>query len=184
MKATKAGLDGAGQVFSGEFIVGFMLFMTALIVLLNLWSTTTREVLATESQATLEEYGVEAAEKLVRTPGTPLDWTIGDVESLGLANESRMLMPTKVLNFTHLMSDNKTDLCGPETNYDCNLYMLGLRGYNFYLNITYLNKTTVEMDGVSAHTGRLPVGEKDKITVLRTALLQDAITRVYLTVWR
>jgi hypothetical protein len=184
MKAKALGIPGSGQVFSGEFILAFMAFMAALILLLNLWGTSTREVLNAESQATLEDYGVEAAEKLVRTPGTPLNWTSDDVLSIGLANESRRLMASKVLNFTHLMSDADTDLCGPESNYECNLYLLGIGGYNFHFNLTYLNKTQLVLDGMPAVTGRLPTAEQEEITVVRTALLNGEIVRMYFTVWR
>jgi hypothetical protein len=175
-----------GQVFSGEFLLSFLMFIAALALVLNVWNTTIGEVLGTEGMRTMEELGVDAAEELVRTPGTPLQWDEWNVTSLGLANMSRVLVDLKIKAFVHYMSDNQTDLCptAGATNYDCNLHMIGISGYDAYFNISHLNGSTVDVNGTMAFTGRPPSGAWRKITILRTAILNDEIVKVYLTVWR
>ncbi len=175
----------SGQVFSGEFLLGFMLFMAALVIMLNLWDVSTSDVLTLENRRAMAEYSVEAAEKLVRTPGIPADWGVWNVTSLGLANESRVLMEHKLLSFKELMSDENTTLCSlpGSTNYDCNAYVMGIGGYDFYFNLTYLNDSTVTYNNVSYYTGRPPVNESERITVVRAALFNNELARIYFTVW-
>ncbi|MFH0861854.1 MAG: hypothetical protein V1875_02385 [Candidatus Altiarchaeota archaeon] len=173
-----------GQMFSGEFILGFILFAVAFAMMISLWDTTTRDVLRAESIREMNDAAVNAAETLVRTPGVPSDWNRSNVASLGLANQSRILHPLKVKEFVHYMSTNETGLCGSEKNYQCNLHMLGLGGYDFMMNISYVNGTTVNVNGTPAYVGRPPVNETERITVLRTTILNDEITRLYLTVWK
>jgi hypothetical protein len=173
-----------GQLFSGEFLMSLVLFMAALIMVLGLWSNSTAEILRAEGMRTMEDMGVDASEALMRTPGIPSDWGVQNVTSLGLANESRVLLPAKVKAFSHYLSDNQSDLCVDGKNYECNLHMLGIGGYDMYFNLTYLNGSTVVIDGVPSYAGRRPVNDTEKMTVVRTALLNGEITRAYLTVWR
>jgi hypothetical protein len=182
----KAGKEAGprGQLFSGEFLVSFLMFMAAFTLLMGMWDTSTKDLFTEESTNTMEEMTVGALENIVRTPGVPSDWGAENVTSIGLANDSRVLMPDKVKALAHYMADNASDLCTGGTNYECNTHMLGIVGYQFHLNLTYLNGTTVIVNGTLAAAGRNPVNETNKLTVQRTAILNGEITRVYLTVWR
>ena len=172
-----------GQVFSGEFIIGFLLFMACLALLLSLWDSSTRDILVAENLRSLEDHAVDAAEQLVRTPGFPAEWTVGNVTSVGLANESRVLSGRKLKEFVRYIRDNESNLCGSGSNYECNMHMLGVGGYYVYFNISYFNGSTASVDGMNIFSGRRPVNDTQRITVVRTALLNDEMTRVYLTLW-
>ena len=175
---------GKGQVFSGEFLLSFVLFLTALILLLSLWTSSTRDVLTYERRKTMEELGVSAAEKLIRTPGYPDEWNASSVTSVGLANVSRILSPRKIIEFTKLTDDSSAGSCGAGSSYECNVHMLGIGGYDFSFNLTYLNGSTVVLDGYPASSGRFKVDEKEAVTITRTAILNDDIVRMYFTIWR
>ncbi|MBD3388770.1 MAG: hypothetical protein GF416_06850 [Candidatus Altiarchaeales archaeon] len=183
---TKMKAQSKGQVFSGEFLIAFMLFMAGLMLILHLWDLSTRDLFQAEDQRTMAEFGVEAAEKLIRTPGTPENWVLDNVTSLGLSNKSRVLVPYKLLEFKHFMDHGQTDLCSLPggSNYECNLYLLGIGGYDFYFNLTYLNGSVVEVDGEAMGVGRVPSNDTEAMTITRTAVLDGEITRLYFTVWR
>jgi hypothetical protein len=174
-----------GQVYSSEILIAFLIFMVSFTLLIGLWDSSTTDILRTEGMKTMETVGIDAAEVLVRTPGIPSNWSSNDVLALGLINESRVLSAAKIGNFTHYMSTTDNDLCpSSPSNYDCNLYMLGIAGYDFYFNISYLNGSTAIAGGAPASVGRRPSNETMMLTVTRTALLDGDVTRLYLTVWR
>lgn len=174
------------QIFSGEFIISFLVFITAFSLLIGLWGTSTRDIFAAESSRTMEDLGTDAAEALVRTPGVPENWTATDVTSLGLANGSRTLSERKVKEFMLYMNDSDDSLCpvAGATNYDCNLYMLGIGGYDAYFNLSYLDGSTAVVNGTKAYAGRKPQNQTDEVTIMRTVILNDEIARLYVTVWR
>jgi hypothetical protein len=171
------------QMFSGELLAGFLLFLAAVILILSIWNTTTREVLTTENDAAMEEMGSDMAEKLLRTPGNPENWVIANVTSLGLSNQSRVLMRDKVLAFVNMTKDDQYDLCNGERNYECNIHRLGIGGYNFYFNMTDLNGSAVEINNAQIISGRAPENETRSVTIERTGILDDKIVRIYITMW-
>lgn len=174
-----------GQSFSGEMLLAFAIFLACLILVLTLWDNSMRDVLSSENRRLMEEAGVTAAEKLIRTPGTPADWNRSHVASIGLANESRFLMPHKVKEFVRMMDDSEPGLCGAGmSKYGCNSYMLGMGAFHFKFNMTHLNGSVVKTGGVPAEAGRLWENSTDSLTIVRTALLGDEIVRIRLTVWR
>jgi len=178
-------MRGRGQSFSGEFLVGFVMFMGCLILLLAMWNNSTKDVLITERKMIMSEQGVNAIEKLVRTPGTPDNWGVGNVTSLGLVNNSRILMPEKVKAFVRLMSDTDNDLCKPGIpNYECNAYLLGMGGFQFRFNMTYMNGTVAIVNGTRAETGRWWDNYTDSLALTRTAILGDEIVRIRFIIWR
>lgn len=173
-----------GQMFSGEFLLALVTFMAAFIVAMSMWSTTLRETMESENVRMMENSAVDAAENLIRTPGVPANWTVEEVASIGLANRSRVLLERKVADFVYYMSDTNSSLCSGGSNYECNQYRLGMGGYNFYFNMTYMNGSTVAAQNVSAYTGRRPVNETDVVTVTRSAIYNDEISRIYFMVWK
>ncbi len=178
-------VNGRAQMFSGDFLLGFVLFFAAFTLILGLWGTTTREILSSENYLAMEDAGSDAIEKLVRTEGSPADWGETSASSIGLANQSRILNSNKVVSFTRMMRDDETGDCGGGyTKYECNGHLLGLGGYAFRLNMSYINGTTLSLNGTGIVTGRAPIGDSYSLTLDRTALLGGEIVKVYLTVWR
>ncbi|MFH1402651.1 MAG: hypothetical protein ABIH11_00095 [Candidatus Altiarchaeota archaeon] len=173
-----------GQVFSGEFVMSYIILLIVLSLILYLWNTTTREIIQSDKQDRLNEAAIDAAEQLVRTPGSPRYWNHSDVTSVGLVNESRHIMSGKALEFVYMMDAGNSTLCSDgDSNYDCNKYLLGLGNYEFYFNITYFNRTTVVINNTGLYAGMTPDEDERKVTILRNALIDEDIVSVYLTVW-
>jgi hypothetical protein len=165
-------------------MLGFVLFLAAVTLIIGLWNTTIREVLSTENDIAMEETGSDMAEKLLRTPGYPENWDESNVTSIGLANQSRVLMRRKILSFIHLTRDNETGHCSGGRNYECNTHLLGIGGYQFQFNMTYLNGSTIILNKTLALSGRAPVNETRSVTIERTGLLEGDVVRAYITIWR
>ena len=177
-------MRSGGQIYSGEFLVGFVIFMSALTVILTLWNTVYSDIFDMEGRHTMESFGSDAVEKLVRTRGVPVDWGVDNVTSLGLINESRILMPEKIYALSHLMDDTQSDLCTGMSNYECNAYLMGLGRYHFFMTFSYLNGSQVVVSAKDATAGRQPVNETEVMTIMRTSILEGEIVRLYVTVWR
>ena len=175
-----------GQVFSGEFIIAYMIFIVVLSMVIYLWNSTTRGVLDSDIQFSLNEKATDAAEQIIRTPGSPNNWyeNLSNIYSVGLANESRILLRDKVLSFTELISTSNNSYCEGDPNYECHRNLLGLSNYEFFFNITYMNKSTVMINETMIFGGRPAVNETRKVTIGRTAILENEIVHLYLTVWR
>ncbi|MFH1788126.1 MAG: hypothetical protein ABH834_01945 [Candidatus Altiarchaeota archaeon] len=179
-------MDSRGQVFSGEFLLAYFIFLTVMILAVLLWHNTERDITEAETLRLLEEKSVEASEQLVRTRGVPADWSASNVLSVGLAEESRILSEDKISEFTDLMSDARYDsLCNDValSNYACSRHLLGLSGFDFAYELNYLNDSPVTVYGKTAETGKQPVNQTRLITVERTALLDNETVRATLTVW-
>ena len=181
---------GKAQVLSGEFILACVIFLFVLASIFFLWSTTTRNIAESEIMHGMDEVATNAIEKLIRTSGYPDDWEnippaeIDNVSAIGLATESRILDKKKVLKFLYIMSNNTHNPCGPNiSNYECNKHFLGIGRYDFYLDITYLNGTIVNVKGRNCTTGLIPGNTEYMLTKRRNALLDGDIVKVTLTVF-
>lgn len=179
-------MESRGQVFSGEFLLAYFIFLTVMVFAVLLWHNTERDIIEVEAYRLLEEKSVEAAEQLVRTAGVPSDWSKTNVHSVGLASESRILSTEKISSFIDIMNDSSFEsLCSDAnlSNYDCNRHLLGLSGFDFNYEITYLNGTPLTVYGKVAQTGKQALNQTQLITVVRTALLGNDTMRTTLTVW-
>ncbi len=122
--------DARGQVFSGEFLLAYLLFIAALSMTLYLWDATTRGMQEAEERYDLERIAVDVAEQLVRTPGSPIDWNESNVQALGLADRNRGRMITdRLYQFADLM-----DI--PSLGYEENKHLLGIGRYEFYFKVS------------------------------------------------
>lgn len=171
------------QLFSGEFFIAFFIFMIVLTMALFLWYTTIWEVTKAENFYDMEETAIDAIEQLVRTQGHPLDWGVENVTNVGLANGSRFLDGDKVLTFVDMMNVSKNDLCNTGSNYQCYRYLLGTGKFDFYFNVTYLNGTTYILGGTEIFAGEVQVDKLQRITIVRTGILDNETVRIKLTVW-
>ncbi|MBU4266644.1 MAG: hypothetical protein L6243_00930 [Candidatus Altiarchaeales archaeon] len=165
-----------GQAFSTEFLLAYLIFSLVLVFAFYLWNTTTADIIEAKNRYEIEDKAVELAEKLLRTRGIPADWSLSDVESIGLADESRILNSGKVLNFVILMNSSNQ-------NYENNSWLLGIGKYDFYFNLTYINGTTMSINDTLCSAGTKAVNETSMITVQRTGLLNNEIVTIKLTVW-
>lgn len=166
------------QVFSSETLLAYMIFSLAIVIVFFLWTTTITEIKNSERFYAMEEAAIDLGEKLVKTPGTPTNWqneTEEKILSIGLtfANEPRILQKEKILSFIKIMN----------TSYEERANLLGIGKYNFYFNLTDINGTTIILENISCATGKKPYLPIEMITIKRTALLDEMIVRIILTVW-
>lgn len=179
-------MKNRAQIFSGEFLLAYFVFMTVLVIALLMWYNTIKNLNDSESALFLEEKSVNAAEQLIKTGGVPENWSAYNVKSVGLVNESRILSPEKLARFVELMSDSRFDGLCPNasiSNYECKKYLLGLEMLDFYFNVSYGNGSFVWAQGSKAEAGRAPVNQTRLVTVERNALLGGEIVEVTLVVW-
>jgi len=167
---------GKGQLFSGEFLLAYVIFAVVLTMVLLLWTNTTGNINAAEEMYDMERLAVDVSEKLMKTPGFPEDWTTADVMSVGLVNDSGDMDPEKVMGFVALM--------GNETNYEDNKHLLGIRLYEFYFYLENLSGSVVSVNGTPCVTGKSPVNETGRFTMKRAGVFNNTVVRSVLTVWR
>ena len=180
-----------GQASSAELLLAYFIFAICLTIFVTLWTMTTETINSSERFDDFENLASNIAEKLVRTPGYPSNWSADNVTVVGLAGEPRMLDNAKVLAFIDLMNDSKMSSnagCIGLKNYECNKDLLGVGKYNFYMELQYMNWTagnwSIVMAGnITCAAGRSPVNDTEEITVMRTALFQGNITRMRFTLW-
>ena len=182
------------QASSTELLIAYFIFFLALTMAVVLWTDTTETINNRERLTDFEELSSNIAEKIIRTPGDPSNWTSDKVSVIGLAYEPRTLSPEKILAFIDLMNDSKpSGACPGLSNYECNKHLLGVGKHNFYFalketnwtaaNWTDMNWTIMIMGNMNYTAGKYPVNDTEKITVKRTAILQGNITRMEFTLW-
>jgi len=114
------------QANSVELLVGYFIFAMALTIAITLWTTTWDNVNKAEKLDDFETTATYIAEKLVRTPGYPENWTPDNVITIGLANDPRILDNEKVEHFIDMMNDthpSSKPSCNGISNYECNKYL-------------------------------------------------------------
>jgi hypothetical protein len=179
------------QASSFELLLAYSVFVVCLIIFVTLWTATTEKIESGERTTDFETLASNIAEKLVRTPGYPSNWSEEDVTVVGLAGEPRMLDNEKVLAFMDLMNDStpsSTPSCMGLSNYECNKALLGVGKHDFYLELQQMNWssgnwTISSVENVNCTAGLFPVNDVEKITIIRTALFRQNITRVVFTLW-
>jgi len=162
------------QLFSGEFLLAVVVFMIAFSLTFILWSNSQVNVLSSEGIYEMEDIGNNVVEQLIRTKGIPENWTHENVKSIGLANQARILNPNKTIAFIYLMNSS---------NYEYNKYLLGIGSYNFYLNLTDVNGTTIRINNVTLSTGMYPSNETRKLSIVRTSILDNSTVRIAFIIW-
>lgn len=172
------------QVSSGELLVAYFIFFIVLTMAITIWSNTTEKIKSSERFYDLDDTTVDLAEKLVRTEGVPSGWGKENVTVIGLANEPRILGQEKVLEFLDMMNDSvfNPPICN-DSNYECYKPKLGIGRYEFYFTLKDINGTTMEIENISCSTGKEPQNETEKLTATRTAILNNEIVRMILTLW-
>ncbi len=168
-------LKEKAQVFSAEILLGYFIFFLTLVIVFFMWTTTIQEIKNSEKFYAMEETVLDLGESLVKTPGHPINWTDETVSSIGLTetNEPRILNGRKVSDFVRIMN----------SSYEDRANLLGIGKYDFYFNLTDINGTTLEICNTSCATGKKPYLPVEMITITRTALMNQTIVKMFLTVW-
>ncbi|MFA6035420.1 MAG: hypothetical protein WC759_00490, partial [Candidatus Micrarchaeia archaeon] len=129
-RASNTGVPGQrgrrGQAFSMDFILSAVIFGIVLVLLVPIWSTLTAQIREAEVRKDLQIATSAIADLLMRSPGSPANWSVDDVMSIGLANSAHELNTTKLLRLRDIpYEDAKT--------------VLGLDAYNFSINVSERN---------------------------------------------
>ncbi|MDO8339217.1 MAG: hypothetical protein Q7T16_01020 [Candidatus Burarchaeum sp.] len=112
-----------GQMFSSDFILSIVLFTATLLLLLPLWNDVNLQIADAEAKKDLQIAATSISSLLVKTPGSPWNWTPDTVGSIGFSNARQVMNLTK---FEYLR----------EINYTRAKELLGINQYNFSINIT------------------------------------------------
>jgi hypothetical protein len=175
-----------GQVSSGEIVLAYFIFFIALTTAVTMWVNEIDHIRTNNRFSDFEDAASDISEKLVRTRGIPSNWDENNVATIGLADEPRVLSPSKISMFVDLMNDSKASTnpdCAGDSNYNCSKSLLGVGKYDFYITIENLNGTIISVDNKTVIAGRYPVEETDKLTITRPSIVNNSIVQVKLTLW-
>src|SRR3989344_7361296 len=106
-----------GQLFSSDFIISVVIFSAAIMLLLPLWNDINYQIADAEAKKDLQIAVSSISDLLVKSPGSPSNWTPTDVKSLGLSNTRRVINLTKFESLRQL-------------NYSAVKALLGIYQYN------------------------------------------------------
>ena len=166
-----------GQLFSGDITTATMVFLLALALSVFIWDSSVEDINNAENLRNMEKVASETVEQLIRTPGVPEDWNYYTVQVVGLSSEDRIIDSSKATEFLELMNSSTTD-------YDDNKHKLGLGIYDFYVNVTDINGTLVQVNGIDFIAGKEPTNSYTTLSVFRTAVYNDIIIRFNFVIWR
>jgi hypothetical protein len=137
-------LNNKSQVFSTDLIIAVIIFTFILITSAWFWDSTKEKMHLSEIRNDLELIAHNAVSVLINTIGDPPNWhnitfNEDNVFSIGIGKNRPW--------FIDLNKAKKLN----ETDYNLTKKILGIRGpnYEFYLNISMFNKTSLEFEDVS-----------------------------------
>ena len=159
-----------GQIWSFDFAVSMTIFISLLVVVLFFWNYSNSQVFEKTQQEDLQDAIITVSDILVRNKGSPENWTAATVQSIGLANDEKILDQNKILNFTQIP-------------YDQAKWLMGIGKYEFYFEMNYANGSSVNLGGIDVTAGQVPTNSASVSTIERFVLFQGKITSVTLTLW-
>jgi hypothetical protein len=111
-----------GQVSSIDVLVSAVIFVLIFVSLRGVWIQNIGEAEGNFYFSELQLKSESALDSLVKTQGFPLDWTISNVEIIGLADKPLVLSAAKVANFSSM-------------DYNTARNIIGLGSYDFRMDI-------------------------------------------------
>lgn len=132
-----------GQLWSLDLAASVFIFLVVLVALLFAWSQVNEESQLQVRLRRMESKALDMSDALIMTPGSPADWSLADVEVIGLSQEEGMLNASKVLSFIGM-------------EYEQAKLKLGAGIYEFYFRLRDENNQTLQIDGMPAEAGSYP----------------------------
>ena len=161
---------GKAQISGLDLILALMLFFTVIFLFLVMWDVVQYNV---RSSADADVIAIQVANKLLDSPGYPMNWTaatcIGQSCVIGLSMERGVIDSSRFGNLIELNNS-------PE-NYTIARALLGMGQYQFYINMTYVNSTFIVINGKPAECGILPGNATSVSGVRRTVLYWNGMNR-------
>ncbi|MBR9679260.1 MAG: hypothetical protein GON13_03260 [Nanoarchaeota archaeon] len=115
------------QVFTMDFIISIILFMSMMIMISILWSTLTIDLESKKSFDDMMFQALSTSELLVKDGGNPTNWTTSVFYSLGLAESENVLEWRKISYFVELVLNDYSsvkDVLGLSDDFYFELYDL------------------------------------------------------------
>ncbi len=113
--------SSSGQVISGDFILSIAIFLFILAIIIPLFNRMSSDF---QEQQFLEDVQTRlffVSDSLLKTSGSPNDWNVTNVKSIGLADNDGRINKTKIRRLLSINSSTARRL-------------LGLEGYEFNLS--------------------------------------------------
>ena len=166
------------QIWSFDFAVSVIFFITIITVLIFAWNYTNTQSIRQLQFNEIEITALTASDSLIRIPGLPKNWNETNVDVIGLAKScdngcENMLNDSKTVQFVNL------------TNYDYQMVRSLLTDkYHFYFEMRYLNNTVIEDAGISLAAGNSPPSNASIVVpVERYVLYKEKMAKLSLIVW-
>lgn len=144
------------QLFSMDVIIAVTLSMLALSIVAMYWNTSAKEINEQQSRKELERAAFDASAYLL---------------NVMLVNELNIFDPSKLLSIV---------LC----NYNQTKETIGLSGFEFYINLTYTNYTTVTINGNPVACGSQYESAETLVVVKRSGIFNNEKVVLSLYVWK
>ncbi len=144
-----------GQLLSGDFILSLAMFIIALAIVVPLWGYVTDQIKYDEDRKALDNTVSIISDVLTKSTGSPNDWNVTNVKSIGLTDENGYLNLTKNMNFIDLGYDNARNLLGT--------------GYNLYVSVSDIDDNMIYSGAASKPIAYFASKERDMENVIRKA---------------
>ena len=151
-------------------MVSISIFLLFLGVLLPLWSHMQGSMGEQNRQVFMENKIVIVSEILSKTEGSPKNWNKTNVKSIGLLTGEN-LNKTKVDTLMRI-------------NYSKSKEILGLNGFDFYLNITDYKNNNFKVNGNNMVYGKFPNNSEYISRIQRLMTYNETVAVLELILWR
>jgi len=153
------------QIWSLDFALSLLIFMSALFAMVLAWNFISASTLQNQEMKELQLKVLTLSDSLIRTSGIPPDWNTTNVQIIGLAQDENVLNATKVDYFVGM-------------DYDTARVLMDIGQYNFYFEVVDLNNTVQKNTTV-------PISNQSALVVPveRYAIYDDVIVKVRFIIW-
>lgn len=159
------------QVWSMDFAASFVIFATAIAVLLFAWVYITSQSGHQAVFMEMENAAMSAADSLMRQPGVPESWNSSTVTTIGLASRENVLNETKVGYFLGMENDTIKSL-------------LGVENYDLYFEVRYSNGTLAQLaDGTQIAKGNYPDDAAIVVPSERYVIYRERTAKMKFVLW-
>ncbi len=150
-------------------MIDFFFAIIILIFLIELYiSGWGRTVLSTglkEQKNEMQLLALEISDMFIKSPGIPGDWDESTVLAIGLAQNSHILDPKKVNEFTNIPINKTKEL-------------LGIGNLGFYFKLDYINGENIK------EYGSKPIGAEEIVVVRRLVIYNSKEAFIEIWLWK
>lgn len=161
-------MDKKAQVWSLDFALSLMIFMSALFATVFAWNYISANTAGTQTMHELQAKALALSDSLIRTPGLPQDWNESTAQVIGLAEDENVLNIAKVRSFVNMSDDDYDRLKG----------LMDIGFYDFYLEVVDLNGTVFENTTTPVDQSSLTV-----VPVERYVIYNGRVAKVRFVIW-